>query len=107
MTLESLLQSIREELEKNGIQDSVAVNVAFTVNQKSSGELELDCLDSRSRRSEHVHRMKVNVRTSSKPTIPASKAERTSKKSPAPLEEPKRTKELITPPALPKKRKPW
>lgn len=105
MTLESLLKSVSEELEKNGITESIAVNVAFTVNKKTSGEVELECVDGRSRRSEHVHRMKVNVHAPKKSAEPAPDSK--PKKSPAPHVAAKREKELSTPPAFPKKLKQW
>lgn len=115
MTLESLLKSVSEELEKNGVKQSVAVDIAFTVNQKSSSEVELECVDSRSRRSEHVHRMTVNVPTAKKSPLPAAVQSadpttiqtRQPKKSPTAPVAAKRDKELLTPPALPKKLKKW
>ena len=81
MRLEKATQSIKESLKEAGIKEAVEVELSVVFHEKSGGEIEVECLHSRSRRADQVHKLSF--------TIPATQAS------------PERPKRAKTPPPLP------
>ena len=61
MNINDALEKIKEELASAGVNSPVSVELSVVLHTDSKGEIEMECVHSRSRRSEHVHKLQFEV----------------------------------------------
>jgi len=66
MTIEQALTQIKKELGAAGIKQAVKIDLAVQMHLGMKDEVTVECVHSKSRRSEHVHRLTVQVEPKSK-----------------------------------------
>ena len=74
MTIKEALEELQNELAEAGVSGRVEVEVPVIYHQSSSG-VEVECVHSRSRRSEHVHKVTIPLEISEASKKPAPKNE--------------------------------
>jgi len=62
MKFDELINALKKEIKSSGVPvDSVSLSLGFSMVKGAGDEVTVDFVDSKSRRTEHVHRMNVTV----------------------------------------------